>query len=64
MKKTTSPYIIVKRSGIHRKGVFAKKDIPEDTRVIEYVGEKVTHAEADRRTGNHIYAFILQETLY
>ena len=61
MKKTTSPYIIVKKSGVHRKGVFAKKDISEDTRVIEYIGERVTHAEADRRTENHIYAFILNK---
>ncbi len=49
MKKTTSKYIIVKESKIHQKGVFAKKDIPADTRVIEYVGEKVTRAEADKR---------------
>ncbi len=49
MKKTTSPYILVKNSSIHRKGVFAKKDIPKDTKIIEYVGEKISRAEADRR---------------
>ena len=61
MKKTTSPYIVIKKSGIHRKGVFAKKNIPEGTRVIEYVGEKITHTEADRRTESLIYAFILNK---
>ena len=59
MKKTTSQYITVKKSGIHSTGVFAKKDIPVDTKIIEYVGEKVTHAEADKRTGSKVFAFIL-----
>jgi len=49
MKKTKSPYIIVRRSTIHGKGVFAKRDIPVGTRVIEYVGEKITKAESERR---------------
>lgn len=47
MKKTTSPYVLVKNSKIHMKGVFAKKDIPEGTKVIEYVGRKVTKKESD-----------------
>ena len=49
MRKTTSPYISVKKSKIHNKGVFAKKDVPEGTRVIEYVGEKITKRESDNR---------------
>ena len=49
MKKTTSPYVAVKKSGIHSKGIFAKKDILKDTRIIEYVGEKVTKLESERR---------------
>ena len=49
MKKVSSPYICVKSSKIHSKGIFAKKDIPEGTRIIEYVGEKITKAESDRR---------------
>lgn len=48
MKKITSPYIVVKKSRIHSTGVFARKDIPKGTRVIEYVGEKVTKAQSDR----------------
>jgi len=50
MKKTTSPYIVLRKSKIHRKGVFAKKDIPKESRVIEYVGEKITKAETDKRS--------------
>ncbi len=49
MRKTKSPYIKVRKSGIHNKGVFAKRDIPKGTRIIEYVGEKITKAEADDR---------------
>ncbi len=42
-------YIYKKTSTIHGKGIFAKIDIPKDTRIIEYVGEKITKAEAERR---------------
>jgi len=45
----TSPYISVKKSRIHSIGVYAKKDIAKDTRIIEYVGKRLTKAESDRR---------------
>jgi len=45
----TNEYIILKKSGIHGKGVFAKTDIKKGTKIIEYVGEKITKAEGDRR---------------
>ena len=71
MRKTTSPYIALKQSRIHSTGVFAKKDISKGTRIIEYVGERVTKAESDRRAdipleknktnGEHgaVYIFVL-----
>jgi len=40
---------IVKRSSIHNRGIFAKHDIPNDSPIIEYVGEKITKAESRRR---------------
>ena len=49
MKKTTSPHIIVRKSCIHNNGIFAKKDIPKGTKIIEYVGEKITKKEAEKR---------------
>ncbi len=49
MKRTTSPHIVVRKSRIHGTGVFARADIPEGTRVIEYVGDRITKAESDRR---------------
>ena len=36
-------------SDIHEKGIFVVKDIPAETRIIEYIGEKITKAEANRR---------------
>ena len=61
MNKFQSQYITVRKSGIHSTGIFAKMDIPNGTRILEYVGEKVTHAEADRRTNDRIFAFILNK---
>lgn len=42
-------YIYKKQSPIHGSGIFAKIKILKSTRIIEYVGEKITKAEADRR---------------
>lgn len=41
--------LALRRSGIHGKGVFAREFIPAGTRLIEYVGERITEAEADAR---------------
>lgn len=41
--------LAVRDSGIHGKGVFAREHIPADTRLIEYVGERITQEEGDRR---------------
>jgi SET domain-containing protein len=46
---TTSPWVKRGRSPIHGRGLYARCDIPEGTRIIEYVGEKITKAESDRR---------------
>lgn len=48
-RKVKNPYALVRTSKIHSRGVFAKKDIPKGTRVMEYVGEKITKAESERR---------------
>ncbi len=43
----------VRRSRIHGHGVFALRPIPKGTRIIEYVGDRVSHAQADRRYEDH-----------
>jgi uncharacterized protein len=45
---STRPYE-VRRSKVHGRGVFATRDIPKHTRVIEYRGEIIDEDEADRR---------------
>jgi SET domain-containing protein len=57
--------IEVRESPLHGKGVFAVRRIARATRIIEYVGERVSHAEADRRyqgkdsSDNHTFLFIV-----
>lgn len=48
MKPVSSPYIEVRNSRIHHKGVFAVRDIPKGTKIIEYVGRKLTKKESDK----------------
>jgi SET domain-containing protein len=39
----------VRKSSIHGRGVFALTHIPKKNRIIEYKGELISDAEADRR---------------
>lgn len=39
----------LRRSKIHRFGVFALEDIPAKVRVIEYAGERISRVETRRR---------------
>lgn len=55
-------WVTIKRSTIHGTGGFARKDIPAGTKVIEYVGEKITKAESSRRCElNNEYIFDLSD---
>jgi uncharacterized protein len=57
----------LRRSSIHCLGAFARCEIQKGTRVIEYIGEKISNAEADRRYDDeamrrhHTFLFILNE---
>ncbi len=61
----TNPIFEIRESLIDGKGAFALQPIPQATRIIEYSGERVTHAEADRRYDEdamehpHTYLFTL-----
>jgi hypothetical protein len=39
----------VRTSKIHNKGVYAIKNIPKETIILEYLGEKITKEESDKR---------------
>jgi len=56
--------IIRRQSPIHGNGVFAAHDLPKGTRVIEYKGRRLTHAQANRMYANdsesgHTFLFTL-----
>jgi uncharacterized protein len=60
-----NPWFVVRNSRIHGKGCFARKPIPKGTRVGEYLGDRITHAQADKRyegydpNDNHTFLFIV-----
>jgi len=47
--RTDAPLYVVRRSKIHGNGVYAAREIPKGTRIVEYLGERITHAQADAR---------------
>ena len=64
-ERSKTPPIEVRDSALHGFGVFATGRIKKGTRVLEYLGERVSHAEADRRYDdkdehdNHTFLFIV-----
>jgi len=44
-----APMFEVRRSGIHGRGVYSTRRIPKGTRVVEYLGDRITHQQADAR---------------
>lgn len=58
----------IRRSGIQGRGAFATESIRRGRKVIEYLGEPITHEEADRRYDDddakgrhHTFLFILND---
>ena len=64
-QQAAKPLISVQRSSVHGTGVFAARAIRKGTRIIEYTGERITHAQADSRyedkdeKDNHTFLFIV-----
>jgi SET domain-containing protein len=58
-------YMELRQSAIHGLGGFATTDIPKGARIIEYAGERINNAEADRRYDDeamkhhHTFLFVL-----
>ena len=48
----------VKNSSVHGSGVFATKNISKNTNIIQYIGEKVTKSEGDRRSSLRIKKYL------
>ena len=57
--------IEVRGSNVHGRGVFATRRIEKGERIIEYLGDRVSHEEADRRyeskdeNDSHTFLFIV-----
>jgi uncharacterized protein len=57
----------VRRSRIHGRGVYATRRIPAGSRVVEYVGERISHEEADARyedkgaDDGHTFLFVVDD---
>lgn len=59
----------IRQSEIQGRGVFAKRRIRSGQRIIEYTGERITNAEADRRYDDetmrrhHTFLFTLDKKI-
>jgi len=55
-------WVYLEGSTIHGMGGFARKRIPAKTRLLEYVGEKISKAEAAKRCADgNTFIFVLDE---
>jgi SET domain-containing protein len=63
--KEPNEFYEVRKSGVHGYGGFAKKDLKKGTRITEYLGDRISHREADQRyedhdeSDNHTFLFIV-----
>ena len=48
----------VKKSKVHGYGVIASNDIKKNTRIIEYLGEKISKIEGDKRSAARIKKYL------
>ena len=64
-RQAPAELIAVRDSQLHGRGVFAVRRIARGKRIIEYLGERISHGEADRRyqhrhaLDNHTFLFIV-----
>ncbi len=68
-EQANHPAFEIRKSGVHGLGAFALRNIRKGERLIEYLGDRVTHAEADRRyedhdeNDNHTFLFIVDKRI-
>jgi uncharacterized protein len=65
MSRARPAWFRVRRSAVHGLGAFAARRIRKGTRIVEYLGERVSHREADRRYArrsgrdSHTFLFVV-----
>jgi hypothetical protein len=66
-KTEVHPLYVVRRSRVHGYGAFATRDIKKGEVIDEYLGDRITHAQADKRyedhdeNDNHTFLFIVDK---
>jgi SET domain-containing protein len=66
-KREVHPLYRVTRSKVHGYGAFATRDIKKGETIDEYLGDRITHAQADKRyedhdeNDNHTFLFIVDK---
>jgi len=66
-KTEVHPLYVVRRSSVHGYGAFATRDIKKGEVIDEYLGDRITHAQADKRyedhdeNDNHTFLFIVDK---
>ena len=66
-KSEDHPLYFVRRSRVHGYGAFATRDINKGEVIDEYLGDRITHAQADKRyedhdeNDNHTFLFIVDK---
>jgi SET domain-containing protein len=63
-----APLYVVRRSRIHGNGVYAARRIRKGTRIVEYLGDRISHEEADARyeqkpDDGHTFLFVVDDDL-
>jgi hypothetical protein len=64
-----NPYVEVRRSAIHGRGVYAARRIRKGTRIVEYKGDRISHDEADARydakeeDDGHTFLFVVDDEI-
>ncbi len=56
--KLSNKNYFIKRSIIHGTGIYASKDIIKGVKIIEYIGEKISKKEGDRRSAARIKKYL------
>ncbi|MGB5102122.1 MAG: SET domain-containing protein-lysine N-methyltransferase [Steroidobacteraceae bacterium] len=63
------PMFAVRRSRIHGSGVYATRMIRKGTRIVEYLGDRISHEEADERYAakgqddGHTFLFVVNDAI-
>jgi SET domain-containing protein len=65
----SEPLFVVRRSRIHGRGVYAARRIRKGTRIVEYLGERISHDVADDRydqkdeDDGHTFLFVVDDDI-